>query len=270
MSFARHSFTRLEILAPDPQSNAHSEDDYEISSICFSRSSSESSSPAEITVQDTLLNTVRGNLFENSDPWNAVKGRLDLLPPNLNYDNVESGDLFRDLVLNRDRSGVGYVPDTEDSQHCGDLTELTSPFVIPATERSVVTQREESRSSTADALSLVVSSGTGNMEAQDEISPLPVHCVTDNVDRLVKKSESDTLSVVSDSVMVEICAHLDEEGATPEFSAPGDIPPEDESLDKASVVYAHDRPRNMLKAGPNIWIAGPTLFFGDVETDEEE
>ncbi len=66
------------------------------------------------SIQETLFDAVNGQLFEDSDPWTAIKLRLNLLP-SLDGPTIQSSagsdhsDVLWELALANDRSGVGYI-----------------------------------------------------------------------------------------------------------------------------------------------------------------
>ncbi|KAI0346544.1 hypothetical protein BDW22DRAFT_1425997 [Trametopsis cervina] len=67
---------------------------------------------SEIAVEETLLATVDGNLFEDADPWTRIKGRLfssrRLSAPQNHVEDDEYIDLFKELRQVSRRRGVGY------------------------------------------------------------------------------------------------------------------------------------------------------------------
>ena len=256
----------------EPQDSVSVEDDHDLRSIIYPRSSSPFSRPTsgEMTVEDTLLDVVRGNLFENSDPWNTVRDRLNLPPASSRFDDRDSGELFRDLVLSQDRSGVGYVPDVEEPQHRIKFSGNSLAFSPQPPDRFDMTYLEGSRSPSNSPPRSAISS-LGNDQGKEAVDVALEDHVVDEYQTVVEDSQPRTLAVIQDVKSDEIRVRPGEVSGPMEAPGPEIMALEDDKGDTAAAEYSHDCSDDMPDVRPNIRIAGPTLFFNDdPETDEEQ
>lgn len=250
-----------------------------------------------ICVQESLLDVVDGQLFEDSDPWKALQSRLGVqLAGSSLVDDDQKRSLSPELRGTTDRRGVGYIDEHSqhvDTQSCvlmpiSRILSASPPASLHREETPFCSQPHVSNTETAAGFALP-SSSSSNVQLNEQQPPLPCDAASRTIDAF--GGEELGLSEVPTRAPIITAPDACSSPQTTLPSCPASIPDEmfraspstfrnttlgppqpplpvnRNPCDAEPVGSGEDPPFVVRSQGENL-IVGPSLFF-DEDSEEE-